>query len=182
MPKRRGSTYTSAVPVARARSARACAAARPADRTAAPRSSAGARAGSDRPTAPRSGTCRHAAGAPRARRVSSASSTAGASGRDQRGSRISTDSIVAPSRCGASWRRIVSTSGSSGTSAHAALTFSRIRTTSTLALRRTSLRETRRVAPASHVSTLAPTSASGPSWRREPCPRRAASSGAYSRV
>ena len=49
------------------------------------------------------------------RRPSSASvELRGASGRDQRGSRISTRASVRPSTSGASWRLIVSTSGSSG--------------------------------------------------------------------
>src|ERR671928_27625 len=49
------------------------------------------------------------------RRPSSASRTAsGASGRHQRGSAISSAASTRPSTTGASWRRIVSTSGSSG--------------------------------------------------------------------
>ena len=49
------------------------------------------------------------------RRPSSAAvSSSGASGRDQRGSRISIRTSVLPSTSGASWRLIVSTSGSSG--------------------------------------------------------------------
>src|SRR3954454_14787672 len=49
------------------------------------------------------------------RRPSTASRTAsGASGRDHRGSRMSSSVSSRPSTAGASWRRIVSTSGSSG--------------------------------------------------------------------
>ena len=60
------------------------------------------------------GTCRGGRAAPPAARASASASSSGASGRDQRGSRISTRFSLRPSTSGASWRLIVSTSGSSG--------------------------------------------------------------------
>ena len=83
-----------------------------------------------------------------ARRRSAPAGPAGSSG--SRGSRRAR--ACAPRDAGASWRRIVSTSGSSGIDAPIIGTES------------PEARRPRR--PVSHFSTLAPTSAIGPSWRR----------------
>ena len=103
-----------AVSVVEVEQHRGCAAVAPAGRTAASRSCAGASAGNARPTATRPGTCRARSSRSTRAPWSSASIGARGCGRVQRGSRISARAIVRPVRCGASWRRIVSTSGSSG--------------------------------------------------------------------
>ena len=100
VPNRRGSTYTITVAVVELEAARACAAAPPPGRTAAPRSSAGA---SSRWRSPSSSQIRYfpRASEPLHPRAGSSSATArGGAGRVQRGSRISRARASAPSRCG----------------------------------------------------------------------------------
>ena len=137
----------------RARRARACAVARPAGRTGASRSSAGAGAGSDRARATRSGTCRRGSGARRRRRAARPRRPRAGRPRPARIEDLGRP-IVAPSTCGASWRRIVSTSGSSGTVSYASM---QPQTNDSPG----SPTEAKVLSPPSHASTLAPTSASG---------------------
>ena len=130
------------------------------------RSCAGASAGGSRPSSaqsrylPRrpSAATRRPSSAVRAAPPARAARTSA-----DRGSRSRVDRR-ARARAGASWRRIVSTSGSSGIADERAA------------------REAARSSPVSQSSTDAPTSASGPSWRRPPSPAKRASSGACSRV
>ena len=95
---------------------------------------------------------------------SSAATWAGSSGRVHLGSRISTDTIVRPSRWGASCRRIVSTSGSSGTPSTVVPAAPEPGPNPQMNERPGSSGAER---PASQSSALAPTSASGPSRRRD---------------
>ncbi len=133
------------------------------------RSSAGASADGGRRPAEGPGTSRTAPLARRAPRAARLRSVPAAVGLVQRGSRISASTIVRPSRCGASWRRIVSTSGSSGIPSKV--------------VQRNELPGSSVVSgPSSQATTVAPTSAIGPSCRRERWPSNTASSGACSRV
>ena len=161
-----------AVAVVELEAARACAAARRRDRTAACRSSAGA---CSRCRSPDSAQIEVLARRGRRRSTTapaqSASTGAGGSRPRPARSRISASTIVRPSRSG---RQLAADRLDLGELRHRNVSARRSgeRLAGQLGASR----------PASHASALAPTSASGPSWRRPRAPAKRASSGACSRV